>query len=266
MKRIHLVEFEDLEWFPSWLRACMTRLIIVFMRVVGGERVLQHQIALALEATGEQDVVDLGSGAGGSMPVVLEALRAKGQMQSLTLTDLYPNPETIAHLEARNIEGLRYHPEPVDATDLATAPAGLKTMINSFHHMRPEQARAILATARENAAPLLVYELAANKPPNIVWWLFLPLGLLITGFTAVLFTPFVKPLTLRQLFFTFVIPVIPFFYAWDGQASMIRTYDFDDLNELLQGLESDDDYTWEMREAEDAGGKKLGYVLLGRPV
>ncbi len=141
MKRIHLVEFEDLEWFPSWLRACMTRLIIVFMRVVGGERVLQHQIALALEATGEQDVVDLGSGAGGSMPVVLEALRAKGQMQSLTLTDLYPNPETIAHLEARNIEGLRYHPEPVDATDLATAPAGLKTMINSFHHMRPEQAR-----------------------------------------------------------------------------------------------------------------------------
>jgi len=266
LKRIHLVEFEDLEWFPSWLRACMTRLIIVFMRVVGGERVLQHQVAQALEATGERDVVDMGSGAGGSMPAVLEALRARGQMESLTLTDLYPNQETVAHLEAQEIEGLRYHPEPVDATSIESAPAGLKTMINCFHHMRPEQARAILTSAKKNRAPLLVYELAANKPPNFVWWLFLPIGLTMTGVMAVLFTPFVRPMTWQQLFFTFVIPVIPFFYAWDGQASMIRTYDFDDLNELLEGIESDEHYVWEMREAEDASGKKLGYTLLGRPV
>ena len=45
-------------------------------------------------------------------------------------------------------------------------------------------------------------------------------------------------------------------------------YDFDDLNELLAsaGIESDASYVWEMEEAADADGKKLGYVMLGRPI
>ena len=268
MKRIHLFEFEDMDWFPSSIRACMTRLIIVFMRVIGGERILEREVARALEKTGEDEIVDLGSGAGGSMPAVLAALREDGKHHSLTMTDLFPNPTTVEHFNKMAVEGQRYHPEPVDATDIATAPAGLKTMINCFHHMRPEQATEILSSAKNCGEPLFIYELTAKKPPNIIWWLSLPIGLPITGLMSVLFTPFVKPMTWQQLFFTFIIPVIPFFYAWDGQASMIRTYDFDDLNELLAsaGIESDASYVWEMEEAADADGKKLGYVMLGRPI
>ena len=35
MKRVHVPELEDLPWFPSVLRTCMTNLIVVFARKFG---------------------------------------------------------------------------------------------------------------------------------------------------------------------------------------------------------------------------------------
>ena len=60
------------------------------------------------------------------------------------MTDRYPNRDAVARFGAQGDPQVRYLPDPVDATELASAPAGLKTMINCFHHMRPAQARAIL--------------------------------------------------------------------------------------------------------------------------
>ena len=77
-------------------------------------------------------------------------------------------------------------------------------------------------------------------------------------------TPFVKPLTWKQLLFTYIIPVIPLCYAWDGQASMPRIYSFDDLDTLLEGLETPDFY-WEMGYAKKGNGKKAGTYLVGYP-
>ncbi len=51
-------------------------------------------------------------------------------------------------------------------------------------------------------------------------------------------TPFVKPLTWRQIIFTYLIPIIPICYAWDGQASLPRIYTLKDLDHLLAGLGS----------------------------
>ena len=59
---------------------------------------------------------------------------------SLLLTALYPNGDAIAALDGTANGHVRYERNSVDATDLASAPTGLKTMVNCFHHMRPEQA------------------------------------------------------------------------------------------------------------------------------
>ena len=40
----------------------------------------------------------------------------------------------------------------------------------------------------------------------------------------------------RQLFFTYAVPIIPIFFAWDGQASMPRIYSLEDLDELMEGM------------------------------
>ncbi len=55
---------------------------------------------------------------------------------------------------------------------------------------------------------------------------------------ALLITPFVRPLTLEQIIFTYLIPIIPFFFAWDGAVSNARTYTIEDMDILLEGIET----------------------------
>ena len=81
---------------------------------------------------------------------------------------------------------------------------------------------------------------------------------------ALVMTPFVKPLKVSQLFFTYIIPVIPLVYAWDGQASVKRTYTFEDIQKLL-GDSKTQDYNWEIDTAKRSNGKKVGYCILGYP-
>lgn len=266
MKRVHVLELEDQSWFPSWLRTCMTNLIVVFSRLIGVTPVLATLVGRVLREERLDSVVDLGSGAGGVMPDVLCAVREDAALADarLTMTDLYPNLDAIERFADDGDPRTEYRAAPVDATDLAEAPPGLKTMVNCFHHMRPEQARAILASAEESRQPLLVYEMGENMVPFVVWVLLLPISLPLVALMVFFLTPMVRPLTARQLLFTYVLPIIPICYAWDGQASMPRLYTLDDMDELLEGL-GGDGYRWEKGPAKSASGKTLGTYLLGRP-
>ena len=51
-------------------------------------------------------------------------------------------------------------------------------------------------------------------------------------------------------------------YAWDGQASTMRTYTFKDVNDLLKDT-SQNNYTWEVAKANKIIGKNLGYYIMG---
>jgi hypothetical protein len=73
----------------------------------------------------------------------------------------------------------------------------------------------------------------------------------------------VRPMTWQQLVFTYLIPILPMFIAWDGAVSNARTYTLEDMGELIHGL-SDETYTWEKGKVKGKGGNKL--YLLGRPV
>ncbi|MFH6603376.1 hypothetical protein ACEZ3G_07805 [Maribacter algicola] len=267
MKRIQLFEFEDFSWFPYWLRTCMTNLLMVLHRMMGISEVLADLITDSLKRQDLNQIVDLGSGSGGAMPEVLQLVRKTPRFEhvELILTDLYPNPEIVKKYEHGDMHGVTYRSKPVDATNISKAPQGLKTMINSFHHMPPEAARKILQSCQENRQPLLVYELAENKMPLLLWWLLLPISLLILMVMVLFMTPFVKPMTWQQLVFTYLIPIIPICYAWDGQASLPRMYAFKDIDILLEGLHSDT-YTWEKGYAYKKNNKKTGTYLIGLPI
>ena len=53
-------------------------------------------------------------------------------------------------------------------------------------------------------------------------------------------TPFVKNLTLKQIIFTYLIPIVPLIYAWDGQASLVRMYTFKDIEKYYDFKRSGD--------------------------
>lgn len=267
MKRIQLFEFEDFDWFPAFIRTGMTNLIVVLHKMLGTSEVLAQLILDIKKQHAFSQIVDIGAGSGGAMPEVIEKINASGNQPptQLLLTDLYPNPEIVQQINNNSATHLRYREQPLDATNLSDAPAGLKTMMNSFHHMPPDIAKKILASAQSNKEPILIYEIAENFVPTLLWWLLLPLSLLILIVMSLFMTPFVRPLGWKQLVFTYLIPLIPLCYAWDGQASSMRTYTFDDIKILLADLPQTDDYVWEIAPAKKENGKKLGYYVLGLP-
>ncbi len=245
MKRVQLFEFEDFAWLPSWLRNSMTNLLVVLLKMMGIQHVISSKIKSILINSQISNIVDLGTGPGGVMPLVFEDLQTSMESQKVQmfLSDLFPSQSGISQIKSVNKTGLLYLENSVDATHLSTAPNGLKTMVNCFHHMPPKQARAILKSAFENKQPFLIYEMAENKMPFVIWVILLPISMVFMVIMVVFMTPFVKPLTWQQFVFTYLIPIIPFLYAWDGQASMPRMYSMDDMDELLDGLSSDK-YSW----------------------
>ena len=65
MKRSHLVELEDLPWFPAILRDGGTTYLELVLRLSGHARALVPRLAPALRDTGATHVVDLCSGGAG---------------------------------------------------------------------------------------------------------------------------------------------------------------------------------------------------------
>jgi hypothetical protein len=75
-------------------------------------------------------------------------------------------------------------------------------------------------------------------------------------------TPFVRPMSWQQLAFTYIIPILPLGFAWDGAVSNARTYTLSDLDELLEGLQ-DNSYHWQKGIVE---GKIPSIYLIGKPL
>lgn len=268
MKRIQLFEFEDFSLLPNFMRTSITNLLAVLHKMVGTSHVLGELLLETRAKYSFTQIADMGSGSGGVIIDATEYINKNIENESirLTLTDLHPDPQTVAQINNSNYQHVLYESHSFDATNMSKAPEGLKTMICSFHHMPPEVARSILHSAQKNREPILIFELAENKIPVLVWWIFLPLSLIILFIMAWIMTPFTKSLTWQQLLFTYLIPIIPIAYAWDGQASLVRTYTFKDFGELLGNKRNSTDYSWEIGNAKNAKNKNLGYFVRGIPI
>jgi hypothetical protein len=260
MKRIHLVEIEDLDWFPDSLRQCMTRLIIVMHKLLGSQYELAELISRALTHANKPAITDLCSGSGGPMVEVFNRLKTEPRLQNLTLTltDLYPHQETADRINKESGSGINYLTRSVNAVDLDVENVGVRTMICSMHHMKPEVARNILSDAQANRQPICLFEMSDNSFPIWLWWMVIPMNFLMAFFI----TPLVKPMTWQQLVFTYLVPIIPICFAWDGAVSNARTYTLADMDELLEGLQTSD-YIWEKGRI---GGMLKKLYLLGLPM
>ena len=236
MKRLQLFEFEDQSWFPAWIRRCMTRLINVMHRLIHSEDQITELVAPMIKQSGYTQIIDFGSGSGGPMPGVLEKLQSNFPDSRLMLTDLYPEQKT--GIEDSAVE---YYPESVDAANPPDSLKGIRTLICSFHHMPPDTAKAILKNAQDNEQPLCIYEMSDNSFPKLLWWIAFPINII----TCLVITPMARPMTWYQLVFTYLVPIIPICFAWDGAVSNARTYTIADMETLLKDIKSPG-YHWDM--------------------
>jgi hypothetical protein len=239
MRRYHLFEFEDLKGFPDVLRRAMTRYLKTAVAFFPLPALWADKLAtIAPSDTAVFRIVDLGSGSGGSMGPIILALRKKGYIPDVTLTDLYPNPEAVDSVVRES--GLRYWPTPVDAMAVPAEPTGIRTLFLSFHHHPPERARAILQDAFNKRVGVAVMEFSARKPLMLLSCLQIPLAVFFL-------TPMIRPLKVSQVLFTYVIPLIPLLMFWDGLVSHLRTYSPQELREMTADMQGPD-YVWETGE------------------
>ncbi|MCK6508034.1 class I SAM-dependent methyltransferase, partial [Myxococcota bacterium] len=206
---MHLVELEDLPWFPAILRDGGTAFLGFAERMSGHGRLMAPPLFEALRETGQTHLVDLCSGSGGPAAVMADELKKRGVEVTVTLTDLYPHPEAFAHAAAESGGRVQGRSTPVDATAVPQDLRGFRTIFNAFHHFTPEQAQAVLQDAVRQGQPIGIFEVVSRELPML-------LGLLMTPLTVTLSMPLWRPFRWPWLLWTWVFPVMQPFVLWDG--------------------------------------------------
>lgn len=252
MWRLHLFEFGDQPWFPQVLHDAETAYLTAAYRLFPLPRLWADKLETVLRRGEPAQILDLCSGSGGAMPMIIDELAARGYDVRATLTDLYPNPASTVHPR------ITWRSEPVDARCVPRELTGTRTMFSAFHHLRPDAAKAILKDAFERRQPICIFESGQGNLLGIASMIGVP-------FAVLALMPFVRPLRWQYLLFTYLIPVLPLIVLWDGLVSMVRIYSLEQMKELTAGLAAPG-YAWEIGRLHlinIPGG--LPY-LIGRPL
>lgn len=251
MKRVHLFEFEDQPWLPSFLRNAMTAYLASAYTIAPIPRLWANEIAKVIQQTGFQQLVDLGSGSSGPTPLVVAELTRLGHPVTVTLTDFYPRPFEPA-------DGIRYWPRPVDARQVPAELTGLRTMFAAFHHFHEADATRILSDAAAQRRPICIFEGTARTLPAVLTSLVIPLLVLVL-------TPRVKNVSWQQLLFTYLLPILPVLIFWDGLVSHLRTYSAAEMLAMAQARPQSG-YQWRSGELALKGFPSGLPFLIGWPV
>ena len=206
-----------------------------------------------LRRTGEQRIVDLGSGGGGPWRVLAPRLRREVPGLTVTLTDLYPNAAALSALASAEPDTVRFEPEPVDATDVPDRLMGLRTQFLSLHHFPPEAVTSVLANAVEAGQPIAVFEAQRRDLEHLLRFALSPVMVL-------LLTPLIRPVRLSRILLTYLPPLIPLFVLWDGVVSVLRTYTPDEMLALAGAADGSSTFRWESGELLE-GPSTIQYLV-----
>ncbi|SDM05190.1 hypothetical protein SAMN05421823_11017 [Catalinimonas alkaloidigena] len=258
MPRIQLFEFEDLPWFPDAIRTGMTDFLDFAITHL---KVYQPAVPLLgrlLATQHSPKMVDLGSGGGGGIVFLLHELRHQGlENVTITLTDKYPNIVAFQQRAQEAPHCIGYVAESVDALQVPSSLAGVRTLFSASHHLTPEQLQRLLRDAVQRCVPIGLFDGACGQP--LEWGA--AMLLLAPAVWAV--TPFIRPVTLNRLFFTYAIPLIPCCTLWDGLVSLGRMYSPRALMALAYEVEREA-YVWQAGMKKGAFGTRMTY-LIGYP-
>lgn len=258
MRRFHLVEFEDYEWFPDEVRDGITDYLRFFVSLFDLYKPVVPYIKELLEKSGSDKIIELGAGGGGSIEKVLGHLdKICNSKTEVVLTDYFPNLEAFRLVKGRSGGRIDFFSEPVDASNVPENLTGARTLFSAFHHFEPETAKAVLRDAVTKNSPIGVFDGAERKMRYIFAVIC---STLLFIFLIPLFT---KPVKLSRFFYTYIIPLIPLFALFDGIVSMLRMYTPEELLEMAKEVEPER-YEWKAGKVKHFG---LAYVvyLIGYP-
>ncbi|RMG24698.1 MAG: hypothetical protein D6730_12230 [Bacteroidetes bacterium] len=239
MKRLHLFEFEDLPWFPAFLRDYGTDFLQFMANQFDFYKGIVPLLKIGLEKSGTSTIIDLASGGGGGWLKLVGRLRERVPGLKIVLTDYYPNLKAFERIKKVGGDPFTYISEPVNALDVPEELAGLRTQFLSFHHFKPEQAQQILQNAVDRGMPIAIFEVQERNWKYLLQHSFSPISVLLT-------TPFIRPFKWGRLLFTYLLPILPLFIYWDGLVSVLRTYTLEEMEAMTRALKGGERFSWEI--------------------
>ena len=249
MRRFHLLELEDQSWFPAVIRDLATDYLQFIQTSVRLDRAMAPLVRGVMEATGEHRIIDLCSGGSGPLLGLVNDLALAGLDDvKATMTDLFPNVPAFAEIAAASNGRIEFEREPVDARDVPSRLNGVRTI---FH---PADARAVLHAAAAARQPIAIFEVSERSLRT--------LPVLLTPLFVWLVTPFMRPFKWRRLFWTYLIPMVPFTCLWDGIVSQLRAYTVDELRAMTAGAAP---MHWDIGQVPIAKGRGNLTYLIGAP-
>ena len=253
--RLQLFEIADQTWCPDWLRRAMIGYLRTVNRRMEPYAAATPVLADLLRRTGATEVVDLCSGDGGPWLELSAALREQVPDLEVECTDLFPSPEVQREFDG--IEGLSYRTESTSALQVPTELAGARTVFTALHHFEPEDVVTMLRDAQEAGVPFAAFEVTHRSVIGLVSTLLMPVF-------ALALMPLVQPRRFVALWFSYLPPIVPLAIGWDGTVSTLRTYRVEDLERMVEPLQSDD-YRWSAEE-RSTGTPLPMTCLIGEPI
>jgi len=258
MRRVQLLEFEDLDWFPQSWRRMITEVLQFFSSRLNPYGPLVPRLKQVLEELNCHHLIDLCSGGSGPLRLLLDQLENQEHYPvQATLTDKFPNLEAFRQARAACPGKIHFSESPVDAREVPSHLKGFRTLFASFHHFPPEAAKQILQDAARKNEGIGIFEFTDRS-------LALYLVMLTSPLFVWLVTPLIRPFSWQRLLWTYLIPVLPLLIIWDGMVSNFRTYSPVELKRLVQDIRCDH-YQWEIGKTRSRGGYRITY-LFGYPV
>ncbi len=258
MKRIQAFEFNELPATPRFIRESIVEILgngLSWGRVFSPVAPVFMEFCQKARA---DRVVDLCSGSGRPVSILLDAIKAQGMVPpQFVLTDLLPNPAAMEKTRARHPDSVRIIEKPVDATRVpADVDQPARTIINAFHHFNPELAFSILADTVARRRAVFIVEGFKRERGR-----FLPLMPALTA--SYLLSPFLAEKDRKKkIFFSYFLPLVSLCGGWDAVISFFRTRTEAELFEMAGRLHAD--YRWEYREAPYFPGG-VNVVFFGIP-
>ncbi len=257
--RDFLFEFEDQAWFPDTIRESMTDYLRYLITKVDFYRPIVPLIIEGMNKSDASQVIDLCSGGGGAIEQIQNDLKQLSDTEiKIILTDKYPNTSAYQYLSAKTKGGISFIDTSIDAADVPLTLKGFRTIFSGFHHFDKSIAKAVLKNAVDARSGIGIFD-GGNK--NILAILAI---LIVHPIVFFFFTPFFKPFRFSRLFFTYIVPIIPFCTVWDGIVSILRLYKPNELLQIAKEVEPDM-YYWHSGKKKSKFGLNVTF-LTGYPV
>ncbi|TVY30955.1 hypothetical protein LHYA1_G000255 [Lachnellula hyalina] len=293
--RIHFYEINDQAWFPQYLREkvqscltlCWTFRAPVLQKVSPAQLITTTLYATLTDNVTNYKYVDFCAGAGGPTPFIERDLNAQlssrmpksppptaTQSNGLTprsprapptnnggvnfvLTDIHPHIPDWTEASKRS-ENLSFVSESVDASN---APASLNSQDGkkifrlynlAFHHFDNKLGSEILRNTLETADGFGIFELQERTISSMI-------TITAMGLLMFLITPFYFWRSPGHLFFTYIIPIIPFVLVFDGYISSLRTRSAEEVQAMMKECGASCD-GWTVKNGAEQHTWPTGYM------